>query len=34
LITGTELLVCCGFSSFMFIWVEMEKLVAKKLRTP
>jgi P-type Ca2+ transporter type 2C len=34
LISGTELLVCCGFSSFMFIWVEMEKLVAKKLRTP
>jgi P-type Ca2+ transporter type 2C len=34
LISGTELLVCCGFSSLMFIWVEMEKLVAKTLRTP
>ncbi len=34
LISGTELLVCCGFSSLMFVWVEMEKLVAKKLRTP
>jgi P-type Ca2+ transporter type 2C len=34
LISGQELLVCVGFSSFMFIWVELEKLVANRLRTP
>lgn len=32
IISGQELLVCCGFSSFMFIWVELEKVVAKILR--
>lgn len=29
----TELLICFGFSSLMFVWVEAEKLV-RKLRSP
>jgi P-type Ca2+ transporter type 2C len=34
LLSGTELAVCFGFSALMFVWVEMEKLVAKRLQTP
>ncbi|HIK14247.1 MAG TPA: cation-translocating P-type ATPase [Leptolyngbyaceae cyanobacterium M33_DOE_097] len=26
-LTGTELLICLGFSMLMFVWVELEKLV-------
>jgi P-type Ca2+ transporter type 2C len=34
LLSGTELAVCFGFSALMFVWVEMEKLVAKRFQTP
>ncbi|GAB4379196.1 MAG: cation-translocating P-type ATPase [Elainellaceae cyanobacterium] len=28
-LTGTELLVCIGFSSLVFVWIELEKLVIR-----
>lgn len=32
-ITGTELLVCIGFSSLIFVWIELEKLFIRWYRT-
>jgi len=29
LLSGTELLICLGFSSLMFVWVELEKLFVR-----
>ena len=28
-LTGFELLICCGFSALMFVWIEMEKLFVR-----
>jgi Ca2+-transporting ATPase len=28
-LSGTELLICLGFSSLMFVWIEFEKLFIK-----
>ncbi len=28
-LTGTELLICVGFSSLIFVWIELEKLVIR-----
>lgn len=32
LLSSTELLICFGFSTLMFVWVEMEKLVRRMLK--
>jgi Ca2+-transporting ATPase len=32
-LNGTELAICIGFSSLMFVWVEMEKLVKRWWKT-
>jgi Ca2+-transporting ATPase len=32
-LSGTELLICFGFSALMFIWIEMEKVVVKLWRS-
>jgi Ca2+-transporting ATPase len=29
IITGTELLICMGFSALLFVWVELEKLFVR-----
>ncbi len=31
-LTGTQLLICLGFSSLMFVWVELEKLLIRMVR--
>ncbi|NJR70177.1 MAG: cation-translocating P-type ATPase [Synechococcales cyanobacterium CRU_2_2] len=31
LLSGLELLICFGFSSLMFVWIELEKLVLRAL---
>lgn len=30
-LSGTELLICVGFSTLVFVWIELEKLVLKRL---
>jgi len=34
LLTPTELLVCFGFSTLVFVWVEMEKLLLRMWLKP
>jgi Ca2+-transporting ATPase len=33
-ISGPELAICFGFSTLMFVWVELEKLVKRLLKRP
>jgi P-type Ca2+ transporter type 2C len=30
-LSGTELLICLGFSTLVFVWIELEKLVIRRL---
>jgi Ca2+-transporting ATPase len=31
-LTGTQLLICLGFSSLVFVWVELEKLLIRIIK--